>query len=259
MAIEGAIFDCDGTLVDSMPMWHEVVLKLLQQHDLELNDHTRALLDRIEPLSVPDKCDIFAGELSDGSTGESLFDELRELVRYEYEHTIQPYPGVKDLLESFEQAGIPMAIATSTGEAEVRVLLETHGMSKYFIDVVSAEDLKLTKTEPTIYYRAQSKIGTPTETTWVFEDAPFGLATAKAAGFPTVCICNGHDGRDEAFLHEHATLFSFEYQNVSLEKLQQFNVEQPDAQQAGVPSDAQQADMSSDAQPTNTQSDSEAC
>lgn len=225
MAIEGAIFDCDGTLVDSMPMWHEVVLQLLEKHNVELNAHTRDLLNRIEPLSVPDKCDIFANEMHDGSTGESLFDELRALVRYEYEHSIQPYPGVKDLLDSFEQAGIPMTIATSTGEAEVRVLLETHGMSRYFTAIVSAEDLKLTKTEPTIYYRAQHAIQTPTETTWVFEDAPFGLATAKDAGFPTVCIYNGHDGRDEAFLHDHATLFSFEYQDVSLKKLQQMQRE----------------------------------
>lgn len=225
MAIEGAIFDCDGTLVDSMPMWHEVVLRLLEKHNLELNAHTRELLNKIEPLSVPDKCDIFAEEIHDGSTGESLFEELCALVRYEYEHSIQPYPGARELLDAFEQAGIPMVIATSTGETEVRALLETHGMSKYFSGIVSAEDLKLTKTEPTIYYRAQEIIGTPTKTTWVFEDAPFGLATAQKAGFPTVCIYNGHDGRDEAFLHDHATVFSFEYQNVSLKQLQQMSLE----------------------------------
>ena len=138
MAIEGAIFDCDGTLVDSMPMWHEVVLRLLEKHNLELNVHTRELLNKIEPLSVPDKCDIFAEEIHDGSTGESLFEELCALVRYEYEHSIQPYPGARELLDAFEQAGIPMVIATSTGEAEVRALFETHGMSKYFSGIVSA-------------------------------------------------------------------------------------------------------------------------
>lgn len=219
MAIEGAIFDCDGTLVDSMPMWHEVVLRLLRAHGVAIDGRTRALLDRIEPLSVPDKCDRFAEEIP-GATGEGLLAELRALVRHEYEHSIMPYDGVREFLEALARAGVPMAIATSTGEPEVRFLLRAHGLERYFVDVVSAEDRKLSKTEPTIYRLAQASLGTPTETTWVFEDAPFGLATADAAGFPTVCICNGHDGRDEGFLRAHCRLFSFEWRDVSLARLQ---------------------------------------
>ena len=219
MAIDGAIFDCDGTLVDSMPMWHEVVLRLLEAHGLSRDARTRALLERIEPLSVPDKCDFFAGELSDGSTGAGLLEELRALVRHEYQHSVRPYDGVRELLDSLEAAGVPMAIATSTGEPEVRFLLEVHGLDRYFRGIVSAEDLKLSKTEPTIYRLAQDLVGTPTETTWVFEDAPFGLATAEEAGFPTVCVFNGHDGRDEAFLRAHCRIFSFGYRDVTLDAL----------------------------------------
>lgn len=220
MAITGAIFDCDGTLVDSMPMWFDVFYKLLENHGFSRDDaRVREATEEAEPLSIPDEIELLKERLGMTDDSCALFDELDAMVRYAYANTIQTYPLVGPFLEQLHEMGIPMIVASSTGAADVRIGLQAHGFDKYFIDIVSAEERGLSKEEPTIYYQALEELGTEKATTWVFEDAPFGTKSAHDAGFPVVCIFNGHDNRDESFLRANSDIFTFEYEGLSPETL----------------------------------------
>jgi len=219
MAISGAVFDCDGTLVDSMPMWFGVLERLVANHGAVAPE---GLLLELEPLTLPDECEQLHLRLGIGESGAALNDELHEMIRYEYTHSIRPFPGLRGFLESLRDAGIPMAIATSTSEPEVHLLLDTLGLSEFFCDVVCTERVGRQKDFPDVYLAACAACGTPVETTWVFEDVPFGLQVARAAGFPTVCIFNDHDGRDEGVCRAGCDVFSHEYDDVTLELLQAY-------------------------------------
>lgn len=219
MAITGAIFDCDGTLVDSMPMWRRVTIELLEKHGVP---DAEKVFEETESLSNDDMCQLFHDEYGVCDSPEEVLDELRDLVRHEYATTVEMYPGVPELLKSLYEAHIPMIVASSTVEDDVRLALKTQGIEQYFQDVIFAGDVGRSKEYPDVYLEALRRLGTDRATTWVFEDAPFGLRTAKRAGFHTVCIFNGHDGRDEGFLHQWADLFCHDYRELSLALLEDY-------------------------------------
>ena len=212
MPITGAIFDCDGTIVDSMPMWRYVPDRLLQRYGARM---TPEVFEATEPLNCDDECLWFHEHLGVGESGEALYDELRAMIREEYAHVIKAFPGVKSFLEELAAAGIPMVVASSTPADDLRVALAAHGLDGYFKDIIFTGDVGRGKEHPDVYLHALGVLGTDRATTWVFEDAPFGVRTAHEAGFPTVALINDHDGRDEAFLKEHSDILVHGYGELS--------------------------------------------
>lgn len=219
MPITGAIFDFDGTIVDSMPMWERVPMELVARHGKVLTHET---FMQIESLSANEKCDWFHEHLGAGESGEALFKEQREMVRHEYETSIQAFPRVHEFLQSLADAGVPMVIASSTPVEDIRLGLRAQGLEHYFQDIIFAADIGRGKEFPDVYLYAQKCLGTPLEATWVFEDAPFGVRTAHEAGFPVVAVLNDHDGRDEAFLRENSDILAHGYEELSLALIEDY-------------------------------------
>ncbi|WP_028264152.1 HAD family hydrolase [Atopobium fossor] len=222
MAISGAIFDCDGTLVDSMPMWWNAFPRLLAKHGFAMSPQIEKILEECEAVSVDEEIQTLRNALAIPATVDVLARDLSKIISDAYASEIKAWPYAQAFLNQLRDAGIPMIICTSTGAKEVALCLDHLGLRDYFIDIVSAEEKNFTKTEPDIYYYALEKLGTTKETTWVFEDAPFGLTTSERAGFPNVCVFNNHDLRDEAFLRAHATKFTYIYEDLSLMDLQSY-------------------------------------
>lgn len=213
MSIDGAIFDCDGTLVDSMPMWFGVVAELMEAHGLA-PDHE--FIRETESLNLEDECALLAEHYDLGADADELLDELLSLVEGHYAHDVHAFPGVREFLDSLEGASIPRVVATSTPERSVWVALRAQGLDHYFDRVICTSDVGRGKDYPDVYEEAQRYLGTPRHTTWVFEDAPFGVGTSHAAGYPVVCILNDHDGRDAAWLGERCEILSHDWDAVSL-------------------------------------------
>ena len=220
--ISGAIFDCDGTLVDSMQMWYGSVGRLLAAHGEQVTDELQA---EVEPMSLPDSCAMLHERLGMGDSPSALLDELHDMVLREYESSIDEIPGVRGFLQSLADAGIPMIVATSTTSAVVRRALAAHDLDHFFVDVVCGAEVRegRDKEFPDVYLEALERLGTSLSEAWVFEDAPFGVRTARRAGFHVCAVHNDHDGRDADFLHAWADVFSEGYAGVSLDALRTFD------------------------------------
>ena len=228
MNIRGAIFDCDGTLVDSMGMW---------VHAYEwLYDHyasAGAPIEVIEPLSLRDACSLLHDEYGMGASADEVYETLCAHVREGYETSVTLMPGVHELLGELAAAGVPMIVASSTPVRELRHALAVHGLDGYFQDVVSTEDVGGRDKEfPDVYLEAARRLGTPVESTWVFEDAPFGVRTSRRAGFAVVGILNEHDGRREEDIRPWADVFVHGLPELSLALLRDY--ERP-AREVGSP------------------------
>ena len=235
MAFKGAIFDCDGTLVDSMRMWSHVMIELAHAHGCGGVDQT--FFDRIESVTLRDGCQIMHDELGIETPVSDLYEEVCAIVRHHYATDIPIMPGAREFLEELSEAGIPMVIATSTPLREVRVALEAHDLSHFFKDIVTTEQVGgRDKVFPDVYLEAARRLGTPVGETWVFEDAPFGVRTSKRAGFNVVGLMNDHDGRDERDVQPWCDIYVHGFAELSLSLIENYAAV-PAAQDA--PSDAE--------------------
>ena len=220
MQVTGAIFDCDGTLVDSMCVWHNVFGAVLPKYGKTVDSD---IFDRVEAVSLIGGCQICVDELDLPITAEALYEEFCAYVTDQYQHHVSIISGAKEFLQELYDAGIPLAVASSTPVREVRAALAAQGIEHFFKAVVSTEDVGgVDKIEPDVYLEALRRLGTDKATTWVFEDAPFGAQTAQNAGFPVVALYNDHDGRDPVFMREHSNIFAHTYGEMSLLRLQDY-------------------------------------
>ena len=218
MEITGAIFDCDGTLVDSMSMWKGSYDWLYAHYGVP-----GAPMEVVEPLSLADACDLFFNEYGMGTSAEEVYETLCAHVREGYETVVTLMPGVRAFLDELRGAGVPMIIASSTPVRELRHALATHGLTDYFLDVVSTEDVGGRDKEfPDVYLEACRRLGTSRETTWVFEDAPFGVRSAHRAGFAVVGLMNDHDGRREEDVRPWCDVYCHGYPELSLNLLRDY-------------------------------------
>lgn len=217
MALRGAIFDCDGTLLDSMPMWTNMCVALLERYGVQ--DALRVFLEH-ESLDMDKKCYWYHEHLGIGTSGEALYRELWVMVQKAYKETVSAYPGCADFLQTLKEREVPCVILSSTPPELVRAALADHGLLDYFDDILFVGDVGRGKEFSDCYTEASRRLGTPREDTWVFEDAPFGVRSAVRSGLPTVAVLNDHDGRDEQFLEAWATMVARSYKDLSVEKLQ---------------------------------------
>ncbi len=218
MAIKGALFDCDGTIVDSMPMWTSCCVSLLERYGVR--DAMRVFLEH-ESLDMNKKCLWYHDNLGIGQSGEALYEELWAMVSDAYDRQVQVFEGCRAFLSELHAHGVPCAIVSSTPTALVEHVLECHGLAHYFQKVVFVGDVGRGKEHSDCYVAACRMLGTPREETWVFEDAPFGVRSAVRAGFPTVAVLNDHDGRDEEFLATWATVVARSYKELTVSRLEE--------------------------------------
>ncbi len=160
MNITGAIFDCDGTLLDSMGMWAQANVWMAERHGAAAPP-----LDRIESLSLRDTCAFYHEELAMGLGREALYEEPCALVRDAFVHEVVPLDGALEFLRELSQAGVPLAVASSTPSRELRCALAAHGMLDLFQAVVSTEDVGGRDKEfPDVYLEAARRIGSDLDT-----------------------------------------------------------------------------------------------
>lgn len=177
---KGAIFDMDGTLLDSMPVWKRLTQGYLKQFGLNITDEEYA---ECEGFSQPQVAQYFADryDLPGGAAG--LMEGMDRLITSRYETIARPKDGVLEFLDGLRARGVKMAIATLTARRHAEKALRDRDMLDYFDFMLTIEDVGVSKYQPDIYLKSAERLGlTPTDCI-IFEDAPYACTTAKKAGF----------------------------------------------------------------------------
>jgi len=182
--IKGAIFDLDGTIIDSMPMWYS----LYGNYMIEANVMpTPELLDFLRHASIPMAAKCFAKSLI-SKTPEEIEKALYAHVADYYKNHATIRPNIDNLIKKLHKEGVKMCVATATESGHAKNALIHTGLLDYFCDVLSCKDLGIEKNKPDIYFAAQKRLGVKQEEVIVFEDALHAVETAKSAGFYVVAI-----------------------------------------------------------------------
>ena len=177
---KGAIFDMDGTLLDSMPVWKRLTQGYLKQFGVHITDQDYAVT---EGFSQPQVAQYFADRYPELPDAQSLMDGMDRLISARYEAIAKPKEGVLDFLEGLRRRGVKMAIATLTARRHAEKALRDRDMLDYFEFMLTIEDVGISKREPDIYLQVAARMGLEPAECTVFEDAPYACATARRAGF----------------------------------------------------------------------------
>ena len=183
-ALKGAVFDMDGTLLDSMTAWDGVGEAFLQSQGITPPDGLGRIL---APLSFTQTARYFQS-LGVSLDEEAILAQLNGCVERKYRESLPLKPGAKALVEWLSGKGVRLCVATATHPQLAKAALARTRILPFFAFVLSCKEAGCPKDQPAFYKRAAAMLGTKKEETVVFEDALYCVKSAKAAGFRVVGV-----------------------------------------------------------------------
>lgn len=187
MKIRGAIFDVDGTLLDSMSIWSTIGETYLRSIGYEPKEN---LNEVFKDMSLRQAAVYYQTEYGVTLSVDEIMGGVNRMLEQYYRYEVSLKPGVQELLERFQKDDVKMCVATATDRYLVEAALERCGVLPYFEEVFTCSEVCHGKDEPDIFEAALRFLGTAKEETAVFEDALYAARTAKKAGFHVVAVCD---------------------------------------------------------------------
>ncbi|MFW6259692.1 MAG: HAD family hydrolase [Tangfeifania sp.] len=195
---DAVIFDMDGVLVNSEPFYVEVEQTNFRQLGLTISEEEHqtyqgTATDRMWQL-IKERHGI-------EQPVNKLVEMTNNLVTPYFSslESMNPMPGVKNLIEKLKEKKIPLALASSSYADVIEIILQKTGLKKYFDVVVSSQMTGASKPEPDIFLLAAKKLKAEPENCLVIEDSKNGIAAAKAAGMYCVAFAGpGSELQDQS-------------------------------------------------------------
>ena len=132
-----AIFDMDGTLVDSMIYWENLATEFLESKGVQ--DISPDILERIKPMTMTESASLFIQEYGLPGTAESVAAEMNAMIDAHYRNDIPLKTGVQEYLEALHRRGVTMCVASATAEELMHACLTRLGIAHHFSFLLSCE------------------------------------------------------------------------------------------------------------------------
>ncbi|MGN0255569.1 MAG: HAD family hydrolase [Chordicoccus sp.] len=180
-----AIFDMDGTLVDSMSMWSDIDREYLEKYGIPMPPDLQKAID---PLTW-EECELyFRDVLGIKKEPAEIGREWLDMALQKYEHEVALKPGVKEILAYLKGNGTAIGVASSSSRAMIEGALGAHDILRYFDAIVSCDEAGAGKPDPACYLAAAEKLGKKPASCVVFEDLPNGIRAGLRAGMTVIAV-----------------------------------------------------------------------
>ena len=201
--IQGAIFDVDGTLLDSMSVWANIGADYLRFLGYEPREN---LNETFKSMSLYQAACYYQSEYGVTLSTEEIIAGVNDRIGQFYRERAGLKPGVAGFLRQLREKGVKMCIATATGRPLVEAALERCGVLAYFSDIFTCFSVGHGKDEPVIYRTALEHLQTARAKTIVFEDALYAARTARRDNFVTAAVYDAYE-KHQAELRAAADLY----------------------------------------------------
>ena len=181
-----AIFDMDGTLVDSMVYWKNLASEYLRHKGV--SEVSAEVLNKIKPMTMTESAALFIQEFQLEGSPEQIAEEMNAMMDQHYHTDIPLKVGVYEYLDQLHRSGTVMCVASATAEPLMEACLSRLGVAHYFQFLLSCETVGAGKNRPDVYFAAAERLGAGPEEIAVYEDALYAARTAKEAGFYVVGV-----------------------------------------------------------------------
>lgn len=177
--IDSVIFDCDGTLLDSMPAWHALQERFAQKVGIALNPMQ---LVRLNANTLPETAAFFHRECGLGSSVEEVLDDAYQILLSEYRDNVLARSGAVELARRLSGDGVKLAVASAEGEGR-------------------------TKSDPQFSASVAFRLGANPANSWCVDDSAYVLGAMAQAGFMTLGIYDSDNAGTKEDLREAADSF----------------------------------------------------
>ncbi len=217
--IHAVIFDMDGVLIDTEPLYSEVERQLFEKLGIAMPiEEHQAFVG----ISSTDMWRAIRGKFGLSQSVETL----RQLETDAFCHKLNSLPrldampGVIDLIETLRTSGIRLAIASSSSHALIDLITARTGLNAYFDVMVSGETMAYGKPHPEIFLTAAEQLQVAPENCMVVEDSPHGVAGAKRANMYCVGLQNLNSGNQDL---SRADLVIHDFSHENIQKIMNEN------------------------------------
>lgn len=208
MEFEAAIFDLDGTLLNSMDVWEQIDISFLKKRNLPVPaDYVTEICARSFEEAAQYTIDLFG--LSETVT--DIIDEWNEMAAYEYAHNVKLLPDTLDYLLRLKSHGIKLAVATGLPKELFLPCLENNSVLDLFDTLCSTDEVLRGKEFPDVFELAAKRLQTAPERCIVFDDVLPAVKSAKQANMIVCAVYDKYSAHHRAEIERLADYYILDF------------------------------------------------
>ena len=208
---QGAIFDLDGTILDSMGVWRQIDVEFLGRRGISVPPD---YLEAITPLGFDRAAEYTIRRFSLPESREEIVREWYMMAENAYRYQVELKEGAGEWLNRLKSLNIPLAVATSSDEALFVPALKRTGIYDCFDAFVTVKEVARGKGFPDIYEKAAGRIGCVPEQCVVFEDILQGIRGAKMGGLCAVAVYDEDSAHEEQAMRDAADYYIYSFRQL---------------------------------------------
>lgn len=194
MRYQYAIFDMDGTLLDTMKYWRNAAFELAKEKGVENMDEE--LMEKLRHMTCTSGVEYIKSVMKTDQLDDVGAEDLLAIIERHYRNDATLKNGVREFLDLLIEQGIPMCVVSATPQRLVEIALQQTGIRNYFDFILTPDDFPKGKKDPAIFLEVLRRFDSNPKSTALFEDAYYSIKTAKSLGFYIV-------GVEDAFEKRH--------------------------------------------------------
>ena len=209
--LEAVLFDMDGVIINSEPLWSEAEKQLLARRNRRYSPELKVIMMGRDAREA-------VGYLIDhyklAESVDHVIEERNQLIAGLFQEHLEPMPHALELVRAVGAAGIKTALVSSSPKPLMGLVMDKLGITGLFDLVLSGDQVARGKPAPDIYLFAAMKLGVSPENCLVIEDAPNGVTAAKGAGM--CCLAMSTSVSETELAMADRIVSGFEEVNVQL-------------------------------------------
>lgn len=209
--IKAAIFDLDGTLIDSMGIWVQIDIDYIKEIGYNEEVDLIALKKAINHLSFNDTAKYFKDRFNIPQSVEEIGQRWNDMAREKYEKEIKLKEGAFEFLTELKKSGVKIGLATSNSYELATASLKANGILDLFETITITNEAPRGKNFPDVYLLAAERLNVEAKDIAVFEDIPTAVEGAKKGGFTVVGVSDSYSSHHKEEMMDKSDLFIESY------------------------------------------------
>lgn len=211
MEISAAIFDMDGTIIDSMKYYKTLGQKYLDSLGVKDSGKFSEYFFTYTSLQM---AELLIKDIGVLKTKEEIIFEINEIFLALYKNVIEAKKGIVEFLKYLKEKEIPIVLLTASDRKIAEPCLRRNHLYEYFDEKIFCSEHNQSKHNKDIFLYACKKINAKIESTFVFEDALYAIETAKKCGFKICGILDSWCKEDWKAIKELSDIYAFDFEEV---------------------------------------------